>query len=100
MYVYEYACTQYTHKCVQGAQRHGKNTYFEMHISETRAYTVVIKSNYLGPVLAAIMRPGVFLTSLYTCREKRQAKTVLFDLNGRGSCSSLNNYAFQSTTYM
>jgi hypothetical protein len=61
-------------------------------IIETRADSVVVKSNGLGPVLAAIMHPAGLFNIVVHVSCKKRTKTVLFDLTG--ICSSLNNNAF------
>jgi hypothetical protein len=50
-----------------------------------------------GPILAAVMHPGrLFNIVAHVSWKQNRPKPVLFYLNG--ICSSLNDYAFQSTT--
>ena len=67
-------------------------------IIETRADSVVVKSNGLGPVLAAIMHPGRLFNFVKHVSSNKKPKTVEFKPNG--ICSSLNNNAFQSNVYV
>jgi hypothetical protein len=59
---------------------------------------MVVKSNGLGPVLAAIMHPGRLFNIVKHVSSKKKPKTVEFDPNGISS--SLNNNAFQSSSWL
>jgi hypothetical protein len=64
-------------------------------IIETRADSIVVKSNGLGPVFAAMMHAGRLFIIVV---QQKRPKTVFFYSNG--ICSSLNNYASQSILFV